>query len=158
MSSFLTRTVNGAKRIDVRHSGGFLGHAVETGEYLGTSYLAGYLNTKYGDKLHYKGVDLTLAAGLVGKIGAVLADVFGVGVPGLAHINTVSTALIGAHLVSMGAEHGLDSASKVAPKPRPLPAPTPLTGNTSLGAIPPASGPGKWLDHGQVQALAQMHG
>lgn len=145
--SFLTKVQHGARSLDVRHGHGFFSHATETAEVLGTAYLAGRLNTQYGDKLKWKGHDMTYVGGLVLKIGAVLADILGWRVPGLHHVNSVAMGALAAHVTAMGAEHGH------AKMPLPLPAP-----KASLGAIPPAPGPGKWLDMSQVSQLANMHG
>lgn len=147
---FLDKVKSGAKSLDVRHGSGFLSHAVEKGEYLSASYLAARINTQLGDKAKFRGVELTYGLGVLGMIGSILADIFGIAVPGLHHISTVSTAMVGTHFAAMGAQHG-DAAARKA-----LPAAAPKV--TGIGAIPPASGPGKWLDQSQVQALANMHG
>lgn len=148
---FLDKVKSGARSLDVRHHSGFLSHVVEKGEYLGASYLAARINTQYGDKAKFRGVEMTYGLGVLGMIGSILADIFGVPVPGLAHISTVSTAMVGTHFAAMGAQHGDAAARKTTPV---LAAPK----VTGIGAIPPAAGPGKWLDSSQVQALAHMHG
>ncbi len=148
---FLDKVKSGAKSLDVRHGSGFLSHAVEKGEYLGVSYLAARINTQYGDKVKFRGVEMTYGLGVLGMIGSILADIFNVKVPGLHHISTVSTAMVGTHFAAMGAQHGDAAAQKALPAPV-----TPKV--TGIGAIPPAAGPGKWLDSSQVQALANMHG
>ena len=151
--SFLSRVQSGAKHIDVRHGRGFWGHTYETGEYLGASYLAARFNTQYPQHAKWRGVQVTYGAGIVGKLLAVLGDVLGWNVPGSAHLNTISNALLGAHLASIGARHG--SEARALPAPRTAALPPRVTG---IGAIPPAQEPNRWLDLNAVDRIANMHG
>lgn len=150
---FLTTVKHGAQNLDVRHPAkvagwGLLSHAVETVEYLGVSYAAARINTQFGDKAKFRGVEVTYAGGIVFKILAVLADIFGYGVGLAPHVNTISTALIATHLAAKGAQDGM--AAKGMPL---LPAK-----QTALGAIPPASGPNRFLDLSEVDRVSAMHG
>lgn len=152
---FLTTIKHGAQNLDTRHPAkvagwGLLSHAVETGEYLGVSYLAARFNTQYGDKAKYRGVEVTYAGGIVFKILAVLADMFGYGGGLVAHVNTISTALIATHLAAKGAQDGM--AAKGTPTKQAA------LGTTSLGAIPPAPGPNRFLDLSEVERISAMHG
>ncbi len=154
---FLDRFTTDVSHLDVRHDHGLMSHAVETGEYLGFSYLAGRVNTQYGERAKWRGHDLTYVAGVAGKALAVAADVFGFGDGWSHHANTASNALLGAHFCAKGAEDGLAAASpskQIAAASAPaIPA---GKKTTALGAIPPAPQPGKFLDLNKVAAIAAM--
>ncbi len=155
---FLDRLSQSAPHLDVRHDGGLTSHLVETGEYLGVSYLAGRVNTQYGDKAKWRGHDLTYVGGIVGKGLAVAADVFGFGDGWSHHVNTASMALLGAHFVAKGAEDGMAAASGVPALAGKAAAPAMAAPKktTALGAIPPAPIPGKFLDLNKTAAIASM--
>lgn len=151
---FLDRFTSDVSNLDVRHDHGLASHAIETGEYLGFSYLAGRVNTQYGERAKWRGHDITYVAGIVGKIAAVAGDVMGFGDGWSHHANTAANALLGAHFVAKGAEDGLAAASPPAQKA--LPAAPAAKKTTALGAIPPAPQPGKYLDLNKVAAIAAM--
>ena len=161
--SFLDRITQNAPNLDTRHDRGLTSHLVETGEYLGFSYLAGRVNTQYGDKAKWKGHDATYVAGLATKVVAVAADIFGFGDGWSHHANTASNALLGAHFVAKGAEDGMAAASGSSKPAKSLPAASsststlPAAKTTALGAIPPAPQPGKYLDLDRVSAIASMN-
>lgn len=146
--SFLQKVTGGVKKVDMTHKGGVVSHVVEKMEYLGASYLAGRVNTQYGDKAKYRDVEITYGGGLLLMIGSVLAEVLGYGGGWSCHANTIGTALVGTHVASLGAQHGMDarSSSKALPAKQ-----------VAVGAIPPA-GRGKFLDLNEVNRLAQMNG
>ena len=152
MPGFLSRVTSGAKSLDVNHHTGIVSHAIETGEYLGASYLAARINTQFGEKAKIRGVEATLVAGLVGKIVALGADIMGYGGSWTPHVNTVSTAMIAVHAAQLGAKHGLEAASKKAGAPALPPK------QTVSGELPPAPTPGRFLDLGRVGRIAEMHG
>lgn len=162
--SFLSRIKSNAPHLDVRHDRGLLNHGIETAEYVGFSYLAGRINTQYGARAKWKGHDATYIAGLASKVAVVAADIFGFGDGWSHHANTASNALLGAHFVAMGAEHGLKAANAPAPTAqRSLPPasgsaalPSTAAKTTALGAIPQAPQPGKFLDLDKVAAIAAM--
>ena len=146
--SFLSKVTYGVKKVDMSHKGGIVSHVVQKAEYLGASYLAGRVNTQYGDKAKYRDVEITYGGGLLLMIGSVLADVLGYGGGWACHANTVGTALVGVHVASLGAQHGMDARVSV----KALPGKQPV-----VGAIPPA-GRGKFLDLNEVNRLAHMNG
>lgn len=152
--AFLSKVTSGAKTLDLRHGGkGLMSTGLEIGEYLGTSYLAGRLNAQYPDKLEWRGEKMTYVGGLVGLGLAVAADVLGIGGGLVPHVATISTALVGTHLASIGAAHGLAARTSAPSKPM-----TALPGGkTMAGAIPPAA-PGKYLDLDKISRVAAMHG
>ena len=156
--SFFDRITQGVPGIDLRHGGGLTPHLVETGEYCGFSYLAGRVNTQYDWKI--RGMPATHVAGVVAKVAAVAADIWGFGDGWAHHANTASNPLLGAYFTAKGAEHGI--AAKSAQRSLPaasarasLPA-VPAKTTTSLGAIPLAPTPGKYLDLDRVAAIAAM--
>ena len=155
---FLDRVSQRAPYLDVSHGLGLKSHLVETGEYLGFSYLAGRVNTQYGERAEWRGHDLTYIAGLAGKVAAVAADIFGFGDGWSHHANTASNALLGAHFVAKGAEDGIAAAKKSGQLAgKSTPAMEKVKG-TALGAIPPAPQPGRFLDLERCAAISSMNG
>ena len=155
---FLDRISQGAPNLDVRHGMGLSSHLVETGEYLGFSYLAGRVNTQYGDRVEWKGHDMTYIAGLATKVVSVAADIFGFGEGWSHHANTASNALLGAHFVAKGAEDGLAAAKKSGQTAGKSTSAMEKVKGTALGAIPPAPQPGRFLDLERCAAIASMNG
>lgn len=139
---------------------------VRTGGVVGGAYLAGRINTQYGDRAKWKGMDVTYVAGLAGKAVTMAADWFGLGGGGYAYaaVDSLSTGLLAAHFCAKGAADGLEAAKGATAAPKQLPAasssstalPAAKPATTALGAIPPAPEPGKYLDLKRVAAIAAM--
>ena len=156
MASFLARVKrapSNLKNLDLRHGKGFLDHAIDAGEELGATYAAAYVNTRYGDRAKWRGHEITYWGGLLAKIGVVAADVLGFESPALAHVNSVAMGAIGARVAALGAAAGMraSGAALSAPSVR-----GELGGDVSLGYIPPAQEPNRWLNQPEIDRLAAM--
>lgn len=152
--AYLSQITSGIRDVNIRHGGGgVVSTGVELGEYLGGSYLAGRLNAQYPEQLTWRGQKVTYVGGLVGLGIAILADAIGIGGGWTPHVATLSTSFVGAHMASIGAEHGLRARAAAGPVVRSLPGGK----TTAVGAIPQAA-PGKYLDLEKISRVAAMHG
>ena len=127
--------------------------AIEKGEFLGASYLAGRLNAQYGDKVKFRGVEYTYGVGLLGLAMSLASDVFGFGVSN-PHLTNICTAFVGAHCAALGANAGVKARQLPSASVPSLPA----AKKTVAGAIGEAPQPGKYLDLNEVSRIAAMHG
>ena len=148
---FLTKITHGAKNVDVRHKSGWLSHGLDTIENSGGAYLAARVNTQFGERAKFRGVEISYGLGWILKVGAILGDIFGYGDGWAPHANSIGQGLLSAHFASIGARHGLEARASSIPA-------LPPKKETTVGAIPPAQGPGRWLDLDAVNRLADMHG
>lgn len=87
-----------------------LPNLVQTGEYVGASYLFGYVQNKYRDKAQVWGIPADLASGVVLKAVSLGCDIAGVATGLSSHVGTVGNAGLGAYFHTLGAGHGAHSA------------------------------------------------
>ena len=159
--SFLARVkrvTGNLKNLDLRHGRGFLDHALDAGENWGATYGAAYVNARYGDRAKWRGLELTYSLGLAAKVGVVLADLMGFEHAALAHVNSVAMGAIGARVAAAGAVAGMRASGAALPAVRGIYGTPALQGDVSVGYIPPAPEPNRWLDGRENDQLANMLG